>query len=1090
MQQLRDMASAQLRQAAKDEKLCKMIVETMGGDDPQRVVLAGKSGIGKTRLARNVGKYATEEGMCYLTLWLNLNEKFEDEMSLYENIAFQLDVYVTDDNREKDKKDFLKDLKHKIILELKDKKKKHTSSYEMVPYLLLILDDEGNKTSEDTVMNDLGLESFLEDYKPLKILLTRRVGVENTTKHSMEIEAGNMEEPHDTRECKFHTTDLSQTLLCTLTESNMHDLFASLTIHEGNLLESLEKAWKSDEPLIHSVVRKSSNLPAAIVVLAKSLSCIAHQNSFKSLSPKQEKVLKKILSPCEPANSVSRCNPILQLAYQLLETDDTLKNAIVDCFWHSFDCFKHCGCIHYNELITHWILEGYFDPVQSVKKAFKDGHDILLELINRGLLKIQEDDMVVPEMAMSDLIDLRHHGFLGRSRLQLARTYGGDKKKGLGEITQIDDMIKTAQANKQEYIYTILVGGNRLRRATPKEFFEQPQMKNLEVLGLFYPTLEHFIQSLGELKQLRALVIRDYDLLPSIEELKGLRRLEVLEVSGASSVETIFDDFFEALPELQSLNLSGLRIISSPSSISQLKNLHTLILRDCLVLEDLPDIQHLDRLEVVDIRGARKLRTCFEKNTSKNQTFSRLQRLVLLDLSESKLKRLPIFHDTAVAANLSSLTRLSLYNCSNLVELPNLRTLSGLQILDLSSMTSLVEIAAVCFEQKEELKILNMSGTSFTKLPSTISGLSNLRQLLLRNCSNLETLPNISGLKSLEVFDVSGCTKLHTIEGSFKYMSYLQEVNLSGTRIETLIELPEKSSISCSKLVVLADSRRLIHETWRQVKEAVTNEIYESLRSHDVVDRIHEISRKEEGTVGELRAFGCPEKKGRHKELFYQGHTFMNVYRNIIPFVDANSCQEVLEIQGSNCVDQDKETLAKVEFVAIVDNTAASLSSVFNDLKSVKGCWLEMCADIEILFTGVDEERLGNLETLSITNFRLLESICCSSFNNLKNLSLDCCPHIKTIFPASALPTSLEVLKLKFCEKLEKVFEQEVEVPNLHTLCLYDLPVLSAINAMLPNLKTYNKEKCPKLETSKWSGLGSGLVQGGYEKPQGSRSSI
>ncbi|XP_019087819.1 PREDICTED: probable disease resistance protein At5g45510 [Camelina sativa] len=238
------MASAQLRQAAKDEKLFKMIVETMGGGGPQRVVLAGKSGIGKTRLARNVGKYATEEGMCYLTLWFNLNEKFEDEMSLYENIAFQLDVYVTDDKREKDKKDLLKDLKHKIILELKDKKKKHPSSYEMVPYLLLILDDEGNKTSEDKVMKDLGLESFLAQYKPLKILLTRRVGDENTTKHGGKIESANMEEPYDTRERKFHTTDVSQALICTLTEDNMHDLFARLPFMRGVCLSLLRKRVK------------------------------------------------------------------------------------------------------------------------------------------------------------------------------------------------------------------------------------------------------------------------------------------------------------------------------------------------------------------------------------------------------------------------------------------------------------------------------------------------------------------------------------------------------------------------------------------------------------------------------------------------------------------------------------------------------------------------------------------------------------------------------------------------------------------------------------------------------------------------------
>ncbi|KAG7542271.1 P-loop containing nucleoside triphosphate hydrolase [Arabidopsis thaliana x Arabidopsis arenosa] len=1055
-----------------DMRLCEKIAKTLfgRGGGLQRVVLAGEAGTGKTWLAKMVSEHATKEGMCYFTLWLHLNKRFDDVMSLYENIAFQLEVYDRDEMEGKQAEDLLTALQEKISAVLRTKKRSliHTSSAVRVPYLLLILDDEGYKTSEDTVMKDLGLESFFNKQNlDLKLLITRRQRDENTTRSEIE----------------FHATDESHAILETLTHQNLQDLFESLIKDEARgLFESLERAWKMDEPLIPHVLQKSNNLPAAIAMLSKSLKCITHQKNFKTLSPKQEKVLKEILFPSALALSdygskstveSYRYNPILHLAYQLLETDDTLKNAIVDCFWHSLDLFKHCGCINYNELITQWILEGYFDPVRSVKKAYKDGHDILLELIKRGMLKIQEGDFVVPEVAMNQLTDLRHHGFLGRSRLRFATVYGGDKNKSLGKVTQIDDMIKAVQANKRENILTILVSGNRLRRETPKEYFEQPQMKDLEILGLFSPTMEYLIRSLRELRKLRVLVIRDYDLLQSMEDLKDLRRLEVLEVSGASSVETISDDFFAAMSELQSLNLSGLRIKSSPSSISQLKYLHSLILRDCLVLENLPDMQYLDRLEVLDVRGACKLRTCFgmKGKTSRNRTFSRLQQLQLLDFSESKLKRLPIFHNPAAAANLHSLTRLSLRKCSNLVKLPNLRPLSGLQILDLSCGTSLVEVAAVCFEQKEELKMLNFSGTKLTKLPSTISGLYSLRQLLLRDNSSLEALPNIKGLISLEVFDVSGCTSLHKIEGSFEEMSYLREVNLSGTRIETLPELPVKHSLCCPKLVVLADSRSLIRDNWSQVKEAITKEISESLSSPGTVNRIREISKRESGRLREKQlheawAFDGPATKGDHREHFYKGRIYKLIYMNAVPFFDTESHQKVLEIQGSHGIDQDKETLAKAEFVAFVDKSTESLSSIFNDLKSVRSCWLEMCGDIHKLFSGVDEERLRNLETMSIKNFRLMDSICSSSFKNLKKLSLDCCPSIKTLFPAFEPPTSLEVLKIKFCDKLEKVFEKQVEVRNLHTLCLLELPMLSVIGATLPNLEIYKKDKCPKLNTS------------------------
>lgn len=619
-------------------------------------------------------------------------------------------------------------------------------------------------------------------------------------------------------------------------------------------------------------------------------------------------------------------------------------------------------------------------------------------------------------------------------------------------------MIKTRHSDR---VCTFLVSGNRLRREVSPKFFKR--MVDLEVLGLFNPTVDPLIPVLANLLRLRVLVIRDCDLLSDIEELQSLRLLQVLEVSGASSVKVISDDFFLAVPKLQSLNLSGLGITNSPSSISELIELHTLILRDCPLLEDLPDIQNLQKLEVVDVRGARMLGTCFGVEGNINRTFRYLNKLQLLDFSESKIRRLPMFHDGEVCVKLNhSLKRLSLHSCSSLTTLPDLKPLAGLHILDLSGTTSLVEITEVCLEQKKELKVLNVSGTKISKLPSTISALSNLSQLLLKDNSYLEALPDIQRLRSLEIFDVSGCGKLHSIEGSFADMSYLRVVNLSGTRVETLPEFPEKSSICCLKLLVLPDSKSVEDDTWSQVKKAVTSEMSESLHSSDI---IQEISKNESGQkVDLLWGFDCPEEKGGRREHFHQGQRYRDVYMKTIPFVDTKSCQEVIEIQGSNGVgEEDKETLAKVEFVAFVDKSAASLSSIFNHLKSVKGCWLEMCCDMEILFSGVDEERFENLETLSVRNLGRLESIHSSSFKNLKQLSLDCCPGIKSLFP----PTSLEVLKIKFCEKLEIVFDEDAELPNLHTLCLFELPVLSTIGAKLPNLVTYKYGKCPQLQVSK-----------------------
>ncbi|CAH2046298.1 unnamed protein product [Thlaspi arvense] len=1120
------MEDAKLRQDQKDEKLYKEIVDVLGKDGPQRVLLTGEGGIGKTRLAKMVTKYATDTRRCFLSICLHLNKKFDDEWSLYENIASQLSVYSDfeetevddrDEDEEEDKKDvkaLLVDLKKNISDEIenqykeakeaakkkvdelaqkaKDKAGKNAKkqpadgkekligaektpaegekkdiSFAEDPYLLLILDDEGDnnyKTSEDKVMKELKLEkflrgqSFLKDQDSrLKMLVTRRKGDEKPSNPAGENVTQDTEskqddngrsgsesdgdikpldsdsdgepepqapepkpqvapkenEPKPVTELydgiKFETTDKSKDLLNSIDKLNLKDLFVSL----------MKEDWKSYEKFLPEIVGKIKNSPAAIVVLAKSLKRITPStpDPEDELKKRIEKKIEEILSAdrsdqSDPGSPESAINPVLRLAYELLEIGFPLKDAILDCFWHSIDFFEHCGCVYYRDLITQWILEGYFDPVRTVEKAYEDGHLILMELINRGMLKIQENNVVVPEMTMSSLIDPRRRGHLGRSRLGYSRVYAGDKAKGIGKITVIDDMIKTVQAKKGDKVSTILVSGDRLRRVTPEKYFKK--LGDLEVLGLFEPTLEPFITSFSNLLKLRVLVIRDCDLLTDIEELKALRGLHALEVSGASSLEKISDEFFKALSKLQSLHLSGLQITSSPSSISELMELHCLIIKDCPLLEDLPDIQELVNLEVVDISGARGLQTCFDntkgdkKNKSKNKNFYHLTKLQLLDFSESQIERLPIFQDSAVGDKLHSVTRLLLRNCSKLRRLPSLKPLSGLQILDLSGTTSLVEMLEVCFEDKKELKTLDLTGTNLSELATTIEELCNLNKLLLKDCSNLEILPNIQKLTNLEVIDVSGCTKLHTIEGSFEDMSYLREVNLFRTKVKTPV-LPKKTEIRCLKHIILADGSRFEGEEWSKIKDDI-----ESKRSDKA---------SSSGTVVKSQPSDCTEKGDVSKERLLHVPIKKDIYKKILSHFDSASQQEVMKIHEPK--DLHGEAPANAEFVSFVDINSIRLKSFFSETKSVKDCSLRMCRDIKDLFFEVDEESLGLMETLSISNFPLLETICWgSSFKNLKKLSIDCCPKIKTLFPeASQLPSSLEELHIKYCEKLDTVVE-------------------------------------------------------------------
>ncbi|XP_033128232.1 LOW QUALITY PROTEIN: probable disease resistance protein At5g45510 [Brassica rapa] len=1200
-----DSNNAQARQDMEDETLCKEILNVLREDGSQRVLLAGRAGIGKTRLAKKVGEYASiyrdeaNNGYCFLTLCLHLNNKFEeeDELSLYENIASQLSVHSDfeetevddrdeDEEEEKKPKELLDELKKNIIKEIakremvaadieakvaaakpkkeapENAKKKDESAEKEAKelaekkakkerYLLLILDDEGSMTKEDVVMKDLKLERFLideilKDHTRLKILITRRKEDEEPTdvattdtkgsgsqsgedevksdddsvsedkitdavtdtkgsngSQSGEDEVKNDDDATDTKSNGSQSGEDEDT---NDDDSSSEDIKADVATdtkgssgsrsveeevkkddgsasvdkitEEGSeppatdkaqvqevdvkdvpttdlqettkptemtkaLLDSIEKSMDdlfvstgtAEWIKISDMVEQSKKSPAAVAVLANSLEQIT-KSSTNPGKEEIEKLIKKVLSA---ADSDRSDNPLLCLSYELLEIGFPLKDAIQDCFWHSLDFFEHCGCVYYRDLITQWILEGYFDPVRSVEKAYQDGHLILMELINRGMLKIQENNVVVPERAMSTLIDPRRRGLLGRSRLRFSRVYCGDKKKGIGKITQIDDMIKTVQAKKGDKATTVLVSGDRLRRETPEKYFKK--LSDLEVLGLFEPTLDPFVSAFSSLVKLRVLVIRDCDLLTDIEELKALKELNALEVSGASSLNKISDEFFKELSKLQSLHLSGLQITTSPSSISELKELHCLIIKDCPLLEDLPDIQELVKLEVVDVSGARGLQTCFDntkgekKNKSKNKNFYHLTRLQLLDFSESQIERLPIFQDSAVGDKLHSVKRLLLRDCSKLRRLPSLKPLSGLQILDLSGTTKLVEMLEVCFEDKKELKTLDLSGTNLNELATTIEELSNLSKLLLKDCTNLEVLPNIKKLTKLDVIDVSGCSKLHTIEGSFEDMSYLCEVNLSGTKVKTP-ELPKETKITCLKHIILADGRRFEGEEWSKIRDEI-----ESKRSDEATSSSEEI--REEVQQNKVPASDSTEKRDVIKERLRNVPIEREMYKEILSRFDSASQQEVMKIHES------KDLQGEAKFVSFVDIDSTKLKSFFNETKSVKFCSLRMCMDIKDLFVEVDEESLGTLETLSISNFPLLETICWggNNFKNLKKLSIDCCPKIKTLFPeASQMPSSLAELNINYCEKLEKVVE--------------GVELSSSLKLQVKN--------CPKLQETDW----------------------
>jgi Leucine-rich repeat (LRR) protein len=95
------------------------------------------------------------------------------------------------------------------------------------------------------------------------------------------------------------------------------------------------------------------------------------------------------------------------------------------------------------------------------------------------------------------------------------------------------------------------------------------------------------------------------------------------------------------------------------------------------------------------------------------------------------------------------------------------------------------------FEKLSSLEILDLGHNNFSSLPSSLCGLSLLRELHLPHCEELESLPPLPS--SLEEVDVSNCFALETMS-DVSNLGSLTLLNM--TNCEKVVDIP---GIECLK---------------------------------------------------------------------------------------------------------------------------------------------------------------------------------------------------------------------------------------------------------------------------------------------------
>ncbi|KAK3431707.1 hypothetical protein EUGRSUZ_E03821 [Eucalyptus grandis] len=739
-------------------------------------------------MAKEISDSASLMGSCYGTIWVvpGYNFKGKSLVDLVEYIAVQLSAFPSnevgeeDDNAEMEQQEQVVDVEQEIKKKLdlmkyakleqmkaaKPEKKKSGKPEPKAavkvdrtdapgagkdPYFLVVLDDI---TDEKTILAALS-DLLHRLVRFVKFLITRsgsNIGIGNEGNGDI----------IQTDDRKSYEVDI-------MSYVDSSDLLRNRVRREVYGATGFER-------LFAAIGKSSSGHARVINMIVEALNRVKDSEL--------DSAVEEAASIIESADICS----LRQHAYEML------PSTLSKCCWHCrylfvpHDSVTACDkSIHYNELITHWLLEGYFDHHDHIEKAYEDAHRTLMELKDRGFLRERECNYVYMESDALGVTDHRRDGLSGAC-LGVASVLRDRTWAGLGRVIQTDGMVKAGHGKWSE-MSTLLIDGARFRREAPETFFKQ-----LKVLVILNPMFKKLSSPLSKLMELQILVLRGCRLLESIDEIHGLVNLLVLEISGACLLKEIRDDLFEPMKDLRSLNLSEVGIKWLPSSVLNRSELRWLILRKCPNLERLcnpyllkkkeeakQEVLLLAKLEVLDFSGSESFQSIQVK------TLNPLQKLQILNLSKTKIGRLPFFH------NLGELTRLLLSDCASLARLPTLRPLTKLEILVLSGTKSLKEVQDDPQETKTKFRVLDLTGSAVNKLPSNINGLSHFS---LSDCACLLKLPSTQNLKGLKELDLSDAYMLEGFEDvSFGHLISLRQLILSNTKITALPSLPEHSEL-------------------------------------------------------------------------------------------------------------------------------------------------------------------------------------------------------------------------------------------------------------------------------------------------------
>ncbi|KAM7477907.1 hypothetical protein LguiA_026120 [Lonicera macranthoides] len=414
------------------------------------------------------------------------------------------------------------------------------------------------------------------------------------------------------------------------------------------------------------------------------------------------------------------------------------------------------------------------------------------------------------------------------------------------------------------------------------------------------------------------------------------------------------------------------------------------------------------------------------------------------------------------------------------------------QISDLTEIPLSVLLKRVCNDG-----VLDLSNTNIKSLPSTISNLVELRELLLRDCKLLMELPpEIGALSNLKVLDLEG-TKLICLPKEIEGLVQLECLKVSlSKRAEYYIKrkgikaiIPRQTLSKFFKLRELSINVDPDCGWWDAEVEVIIEELPE-LRNIKIlrlylptVELLQKFLQLPMNLYKNLSNFKLIV--GRHEERIISclSHDLQD------KFEELEKCLKYVNGEGS--VEGIGTALEHASALLLDRHWTIEKLSAFKNCKmdKLRFCLLVECSEMNTVFDSADFYQDGNkvndskqilvwLQCLSIYYMKSLETIwkgptddrCLSS---LQCLALHTCPRLKIIFEQGLIHNlvCLKELIVADCPQVESLISVEYGndfLRSLEKISLLHLPEFSNISGgfrIAPFLQRMIVYNCPKLKS-------------------------